>query len=92
MHIKDLTTDVELDSTALAAVRGGTGAIPAEPPSCYTGACSQGPSGWPAFNTADIKAYISDVKAGAGFPSAEVRIPDMAIPKTPDLVFQPAFS
>lgn len=83
MYIKDLHVDVELDSAALAAIRGGILTMPVESPDCYTGGCSH-PSfptfggDWEKFN-ADVKGYIGDVKAGAGFPGYEMQNPGEVI-------------
>ncbi len=72
MHIKDLKMDVELDGTALAAVRGGSGpaafCLPTGPQQpelpTYGG-------DWTQLGT-DIQGYIGDVKADAGFPSFDI--------------------
>ena len=88
MHIKDLKMDVELEIEALAAISGGSCS---GVPNCQDGP-AQAPifpsfgGDWTQLNT-DIKGYIGDVKAGAGFPSAEVSIPDITIPETSDIVF-----
>ena len=75
MYIKDLHVDVELDSAALAAVRGGCGpaafcmAVEPKQPTLPTFG-----GDWAKFNT-DVKGYIGDVKAGAGFPGYGMQNP-----------------
>ncbi len=72
MHIKDLHVDIELDSAALSAVRGGTSMLAGEQPQ-QPGLPTFG-GDWTQFNT-DIKGYIGGVKAGAGFPSMDIATP-----------------
>lgn len=76
MHIKDLHIDVELDSAALSAVRGGSLYAPIEPE--RTALPTFG-GDWGTFNE-DVKGYIGDIKAGAGFPDIS-----MATPSVPEM-------
>ncbi len=85
MHIKDLKMDVELDSTALATIRGGGGnylTSEAYPTWDFTPMPMQPQQpqiptfggDWAKLN-ADVKNYIGGVKAGAGFPGHDIIAP-----------------
>lgn len=78
MHIKDLHIDIELDSAALSAVRGGS--------SMYAPTAPERPAfptfggDWGTFSN-DLKGYIGDIKTGAGFPDIEMPAP--SVPEVP---------